>query len=364
MLVLSNRFFCRSTPAILAACFVLGVVSPESTCAGDVDDSSRPAPKSSEAEPAKKESATEAPVLALGEIEWQKDYDAALALAKKTERPILVDFFTTWCGPCKKLDRETFADERVIRFVGQFFVALKIDADEHPELRKKHAVEGYPTLLFLSPAGKEIHRILGFRDAPTFLSEAQKAARASSTLKKLKEEASSRPDDLDAQRAYALALFAAGNTDEAAKILRACLEKSPESISARLDFADLLRSIHRGDEAAKEYEKVLVSAASADEAPASSSEYRRAAMALAEIKIRGRDPERAITVLGGYLDRGAEGKGRLEALFLRALALAKARRAGESLADLKAVAEADPEGYWGYRASLIRDLVERTQNAP
>ena len=63
-------------------------------------------------------------------------FEAALAEAKKAERVVFVDFYTTRCGPCKMLDRSTWKDEGVIKFLNEKTVALKIDAEKEVELAK------------------------------------------------------------------------------------------------------------------------------------------------------------------------------------------------------------------------------------
>jgi len=106
-------------------------------------------------------------------VNWLYDYDEALAKARDENKPILVDFYTDWCGWCKKLDAETYGNETVAAFLNEGFICLKVDAGEHADLAKRYDVLGYPTILFLSPDGEEIGRIVGYEPPDKFLQDAK-----------------------------------------------------------------------------------------------------------------------------------------------------------------------------------------------
>ncbi len=95
--------------------------------------------------------------------------EAAVAEAKRTDKLVMIDFFTTWCGPCKRLDRITWKDPAVVEWLGKHAVAMKIDAEKDVELAKRFKIVAYPTMVFINGAGKEVNRIRGFVDGPTFL---------------------------------------------------------------------------------------------------------------------------------------------------------------------------------------------------
>lgn len=71
----------------------------------------------------------------------------------------MIDFFTTWCPPCKELDETTWTDARVIEWLGQHTVPLEVDAERAPTLAQHYGIASYPTLLFVRPDGSEIERI-------------------------------------------------------------------------------------------------------------------------------------------------------------------------------------------------------------
>jgi len=299
-------------------------------------------------------------------IRWFKNFGEARLASAKEKKPLLIDFEAEWCGFCKKLDRETYADEKVIRFVRDNFIAVKVDTDKHPELKSQFKVNGLPTILFLAPGGEETHRIVGFRPPTPFLKEARESAKSSSALVELKEAADKAPSDIAAQRAYTRALLAAGNAETAVEILAAALEKCPDDVPEKatllLDLGDARRVSGKAKQAAEIYGKVL--ALKPEKAGAS---RRKALLALANVTLALRDHAAAIAALDEFL--GSEffesrplapsaQQEQLEALFLRGYAYAVLKDAGKALADLKTAAKVDPDGHWGMRASFIIATVE------
>lgn len=86
-------------------------------------------------------------------IAWQTNFEGAMAQAKKSGKPMFVDFYATWCGPCKALDAQVFPDPRVVS-AARGYIAVKVDGDKRPDLMKKYSIEAYPSLGFFSPSGK------------------------------------------------------------------------------------------------------------------------------------------------------------------------------------------------------------------
>src|SRR6185503_2360812 len=67
-------------------------------------------------------------------IQWRHDYAAARKEAQEKNLPIFLDFYTTWCGPCKRLEQETFPDPAVAELLSEKFICLKVDGDRQKEL--------------------------------------------------------------------------------------------------------------------------------------------------------------------------------------------------------------------------------------
>ena len=82
----------------------------------------------------------------------------------KSDKPVLVDFFATWCGPCKMLmpTVDEIANERADIKVG------KVDVDENMELAKEYKVFSVPTLLAFKD-GKLIKQMVGVQSKEQIL---------------------------------------------------------------------------------------------------------------------------------------------------------------------------------------------------
>lgn len=105
------------------------------------------------------------------------EFDKAIKEAKKSNKMVFMDAYTSWCGWCKKLDQTTFADSSVKAYLDKHFVILKMDmeSDEGRLLGREYRVSGYPTLLFINTKEEVISRIDGYVGTDIFLEEAKKA---------------------------------------------------------------------------------------------------------------------------------------------------------------------------------------------
>lgn len=94
----------------------------------------------------------------------EQDYNKAINLALKENKMLFVDFYTTWCAPCKKLDKLIFSNESIKKELSKNFILLKYNAekDDKFHLSKKHHVSSYPTGIILNKNGYVLTRKYGF----------------------------------------------------------------------------------------------------------------------------------------------------------------------------------------------------------
>lgn len=131
-------------------------------------------------------------LLLVGSVSAQKinwmTMNEAIAAQKEHPKKIFMDVYTTWCGPCKMLDRDTFSNKDVINFINENYYAVKFNAEGTEEIdyqdfvytnpnyqegRKgrnsqhlfAHAlkVRGYPSMVFFKKNGDVIQAISGYR---------------------------------------------------------------------------------------------------------------------------------------------------------------------------------------------------------
>lgn len=174
-------------------------------------------------------------------------FKEACAAAKRDNKVVLVDFYTTWCGPCKKMDRTTWKDKKVIAWMTEKAVALKVDAEADVDLAKKYDIEAYPTMVFIKPDGTEIDRLVGGRDADGFLEDANAALSGKDGVARAKEKLKGGENDPMKRMNFARALEQKGNYDEALDEYLWCFDHGMENSmgfgGVRLSF--LLADIHR-----------------------------------------------------------------------------------------------------------------------
>jgi len=99
---------------------------------------------------------------------WGHDFAQAKQQAKKLNRPMLLHFHATWCGPCQQMERDVLNSAKVLREINARCVAVKIDCDRQPALVQQFAVEALPCDVFVTPEGKVLRVNQGFSAADQY----------------------------------------------------------------------------------------------------------------------------------------------------------------------------------------------------
>tara|TARA_B110000908_G_C9941827_1_gene308629 strand:+ start:153 stop:599 length:447 start_codon:yes stop_codon:yes gene_type:complete len=90
-------------------------------------------------------------------------FEEALAIAKEQDKIMFIDFWATWCGPCKRMDAEVLSDPALISFFNKNFINFKLDADSEDAILPKinYDVRSIPTYIWVDGDGNMVYEYKG-----------------------------------------------------------------------------------------------------------------------------------------------------------------------------------------------------------
>ena len=201
-------------------------------------------------------------------------WDEAQAAARKADKPLYVHFTTTWCGWCRKIERDVYASDAGKEAL-KAFVPVSLDctvrgqsgqklqtARANQRLMQKYGGEGYPFLAMLAPDGTLLHSFSGYKPTAAFQTELIRARTAYGRLKKLAALGKEAGTDSYEYNAEALSVHIdLQNPAEAARAGEKVLALDPKNakgLAARAALAIMLgaQQEHNHDKAAEAYRQV------------------------------------------------------------------------------------------------------------
>lgn len=141
--------------------------------------------------------------------------DEALKRAETEGKYVFVDFYTTWCGPCKMMDRTTFQDQKVIDWLGTHTIALAIDAEAQADIASRYKINSYPSLVFLKADGKLALKLTGYHPTERFLEQAARVLDGKPLDQAAREALAADPENPALKYALAKTLVELDQKDEA-----------------------------------------------------------------------------------------------------------------------------------------------------
>jgi thiol:disulfide interchange protein len=105
------------------------------------------------------------------EIIWKENLDSAFNLASLSNKIIMIEFMAEWCPPCKRMEKETFSNDKIINKSNEF-IFVKVDVDKNQDIAKeykrnakKYGGIGIPNILFIDKDKNIVHQTVGFLNA-------------------------------------------------------------------------------------------------------------------------------------------------------------------------------------------------------
>lgn len=150
-----------------------------------------------------------------GMVFFEGSWDEALAKATEEGKPIFVDAFTVWCGPCKRMAATTFPNPDVGAFYNKYYINYKLDMErgEGPAFAKKYGVNRYPTLLYIGADGKLLHRAIGLHQPAQFIAQGRKGLFDKNDFARMQKQYKQGERDFNFLREYVMMLAIADSPD-------------------------------------------------------------------------------------------------------------------------------------------------------
>jgi hypothetical protein len=115
---------------------------------------------------------------------WRPWSAEAFAEARRDHKLILLDGAAEWCHWCHVMDETTYRDPEIGRALGERFVTIRVDVDEHPDLAERYGAWGWPATIVFSPEAEELGKYRGYLppdELRRVLAEAQEALKLGAT---------------------------------------------------------------------------------------------------------------------------------------------------------------------------------------
>ena len=132
-------------------------------------------------------------------VSWLEDptWDEVMSRARADSgHAVLIHFHAPWCGPCRLLDVMVYNEDDVVTELADV-VTVKVDIDEpaNADMRDRFVVDLLPTLVWCDPAGREVNRFTGYRNATEFMAEVHRFRLQETSSRTLAERLAQTPDD-------------------------------------------------------------------------------------------------------------------------------------------------------------------------
>jgi len=178
------------------------------------------------------------------EVTSEKEWKQLLAKSKKEKKPVFIDIYATWCGPCKKMDKEIFSDASVGELYNSRFINAKIDGESEygKVLAEAFELTGYPSMYFMDYEQFIYGKIVGFRDIEDFNSFGQRIDEKKDALKEFNKAFDQKKASLAQIKEYVGLLNELGMDVKATEVSEAFITSMSETDILSVDGKSILLS--------------------------------------------------------------------------------------------------------------------------
>ena len=92
-------------------------------------------------------------------VKWRPWGAEAFQEAQQQDKPLVLWLTAFWCGYCQRMDDTTLSNDEVIALLNAFFIPIRVEESQRPDVDLRYNQNGWPTIAFLTPAGDDILRV-------------------------------------------------------------------------------------------------------------------------------------------------------------------------------------------------------------
>ena len=161
------------------------------------------------------------------QVETPEEMNAAQKMASDQMLMLFVDVYADWCGPCKMMDSEVFANAEVSDYMREHYLGIKVDgeSDYGRIFAAEQGLEGYPSMFVFSDEGELISKIVGFTPADEMKNTLRSIKEGFGRIKTYRALYQSGKLEAGEFADYITVIRSMGNEEEAERLSEEYLEK-------------------------------------------------------------------------------------------------------------------------------------------
>lgn len=174
------------------------------------------------------------------DLPWHENYPSALEESQQRDLLLLAFLYTDWCTYCRQMEQTTFQDPGIIERMKDQYIWLRLNAENDPigaKMRQEFHISSYPTLLILSPDGKEVERLEGYLPPAQFERAVETQVHSPGSLLALRERVNADPDQVQPHYQLAMNLLDREMLEEARVEFRKVTELDSDNTFGMTDLS-------------------------------------------------------------------------------------------------------------------------------